>query len=64
MILDLDNLFNDAAISKSMNSFLNENQAILYNELRESMDGIFGNVLKKQIQPVFNKYPYRKLFIE
>lgn len=60
--MNFDNLFNDPMISRNMNNFFNENQDILYNELKPSMNGIFGNILKKRIQDVFKKYPYRQFF--
>lgn len=63
MYLNFDNLFNDPVISESMNSFFNENQDILYAELRPSMNAIFGNILKKRLQQVFKKFPYRQFFI-
>lgn len=64
MYMNFDNLFNDPMISSSMNKFFNENQDILYKEFKQSMNGIFGNILKKRLQQVFRKFPYRQLFID
>lgn len=64
MYMNFDNLFNDPVISQNMNNFFNENQDILYNELKQSMNGIFGSILKKRIQDVFKQYPYRQFFID
>lgn len=62
MYMQFDNLFNDPAISENMNSFFNDNQDILYQELKQSMNGIFGNIIKKRMQNVFQKFPYRDFF--
>ncbi|KAJ6635873.1 Protein takeout [Pseudolycoriella hygida] len=64
MTLKFENLFNDPVISASMNSFFNENQDILYKELKQSMNRIFGNIIKKRIQQVFRKFPYRDFFLD
>lgn len=63
MYLNFENLFNDPVISDNMNDFFNESQDILYKELRQSMNTIFGNIIKERLQQVFKKFPYRDLFL-
>lgn len=64
MLVNFDNLFNDAVLSENMNRFFNENQDILYKEFKHSMNRIFGNILKKRLQEVFKKFPYRDFFVD
>ncbi|XP_037041533.1 uncharacterized protein LOC119078163 [Bradysia coprophila] len=62
MSMNFENLFNDRLISENMNNFFNENQDILYKELGPALDKVFGNIIKKKMEPIFQKFAYREFF--
>lgn len=64
MTMNFDNLFNDPTISQSLNQVFNDNQEILYNELRPAMNAIFSKMVIKMLAPIFSKFPYRDFFLE
>lgn len=64
MTFDFENLFNDAVISKNMNQFFNDNQDVLLTELAPTMSTIFGKMVKKKLNPLFERFPYHEFFLE
>lgn len=64
MRTDFDNLFNDAELSKNINTVLNANGVLLFNEVRHTFGVERGKIVRNLITPLFDKYPYRMLFAE
>lgn len=62
--VNLENLFNDAKISKEMNVFFNENWEDIFKELKDPIcRGIEGHV-RDVYSAVFKTVPYDELFLE
>lgn len=62
MLMNFDNLLNDASLSASVNQMLNENSHLLMDEMRSSIGRSFERPLEQLIAPVFDAFPYRELF--
>lgn len=65
MHIYLENLFNgDKTLSTTMNTFLNENWEIVFNELKSGYEDTFGYVFKDISNKLFSKVPMRKIFFD
>lgn len=63
-IVNLENLFNDARISKGMNLFFNENWEDIFKELKDPIcRGIEGHI-RDVYSEVFKAVPYDELFLK
>lgn len=62
--MNLDNLFNNKALSDNMNAIFNENHQLIFNEIQKPVEESFEKILRDIIQPVFDKFPYKNLFAE
>jgi hypothetical protein len=62
MYLNLENLFNNKALSDNMNKFINENWQIILGELKPSVRDALSQVLTGIINSVFDNLPYSELF--
>lgn len=60
----MENLFNDAALSENMNLIINQNNELVFSELRVELGNILGRIFHKAIYRFFDKIPYRQLFLE
>ncbi len=57
-------LFNgDKTLGDSLNSFINENWSDIFNEMKSAINHNFGAVFRTIINKVFEKIPYKDLFI-
>jgi hypothetical protein len=63
LYLNLENLFNNKALSDNMNKFLNENWEPIFSELKPSVRDTLAQVLTGIINSVFENVPYNDLFI-
>lgn len=64
LYLNLENLFNNKALSDNMNTFLNENWQIILSELKPSVRDTLAKVLTGIINSVFENLPYNELFAD
>lgn len=62
--MNMDNLFNNKALSDNMNALFNENYQLIFKEVQQPVEASFEKILLKLIQPVFDKFPYKELFAE
>lgn len=62
LYLNLENLFNNKALSDNMNSFLNENWQIILTELKPSVRDTLVKILSELINSTFDKLSYDDLF--
>ncbi|KAJ6635874.1 Protein takeout [Pseudolycoriella hygida] len=62
--MNMENLFNNKALSDNMNTIFNENYQLIFNEIQEPVEKSFENILLDVIQPVFDKFPYNEMFAE
>jgi hypothetical protein len=62
LYLNLENLFNNKALSDNMNKFLNENWEPIFSELKPSVRDTLAQVLTGIINSVFENVPYSDLF--
>ena len=63
--MTLQNLYNgDKALGDSTNAFLNENWEEIYNELKQLIFDAFTLIIQNTVNNVFNKIPYKDLFVE
>ena len=63
--MTLQKLYNgDKALGDSTNAFLNENWEEIYNELKQLIFDAFTLIIQNTVNNVFNKIPYKDLFVE
>lgn len=62
--MNMDNLFNNKALSDNMNAIFNENHQLIFKEVQPAIEETFEKILLDIIQPVFDKFPYKELFAE
>lgn len=62
LYLNLENLFNNKALSDNMNNFLNENWQIILTELKPSVRDTLAQILTGMINSVFESLSYEELF--
>lgn len=59
-----DNLYNgDKLLGDSTNSFLNENWNDIFNEIKMNIFDAFTLIAENTLRNVFNKVPYKDLFL-
>lgn len=62
---NFENLYNgDRALSDSTNHFLNENWQEIFSELKGSIFEAFTLITQSLLNNIFQKVPYRELFLE
>lgn len=64
MNMEFTNLFNDKALSDNMNSVINQNEKLLFPEIKRSFGIARGGILTKYFNKFFDQIPYRMLFAE
>ncbi|XP_059054778.1 protein takeout [Achroia grisella] len=65
VLLHFSNLFNgDKRLGDQMNSFLNENSELVFNELKESYEKSLSSVFQDVTNKIFDKVPMNKIFLE
>lgn len=62
--MNMENLFNNKALSDNMNAIFNENYQLIFKEVQKPVEESFEKILRDIIQPVFDKFPYNELFAE
>lgn len=62
--MNMDNLFNNKALSDNMNAIFNENYQLIFREVQAPVEESFERILLDIIRPVFDKFPYNQLFSE
>lgn len=64
MYLTMDNLFNgDKVLTESMNSFINQNWRVIIDELKPSLQNAIGGVDRDMMQPLFDKFSYKDMWL-
>jgi hypothetical protein len=46
-----------------MNTFMNENWEVIFNEMRPAMEKAFGNVFLDYSRLIFDNVPYNEIFL-
>jgi hypothetical protein len=46
-----------------MNTFMNENWEVIFNELRPALEKAFGNVFLDYSRIIFDNVPYNDIFL-
>ncbi|GBP20736.1 Protein takeout [Eumeta japonica] len=65
VVMHFTNLFNgDERLGKQMNSFLNENWELVFNELKQSYEDSLSSVFKDVSNRIFDNVPMNKIFLE
>lgn len=62
--MSFGNLFNDEALSTNLNTILNQNSVLVFNEIKHPFGVARGKVVQLFLKSIFEKFPYRKLFAE
>lgn len=62
--MSFGNLFNDATISSNLNTILNQSSDLIFNEIKHPFGVARGKIVQKLIAPIFEMFPYKKLFAE
>ena len=62
LYMNLENLFNDQALSDNMNKFLNENWQDILNEVKVNVAKAIGIHIKRIIKGVMEFKPYNELY--
>lgn len=52
------------ALGDNMNSFINDNWEIIFQELRPAITSTLAKIVTQIIDSVFDTVPYKKLFLE
>lgn len=64
MQMKLSDLFASKELSDNINSIFNDNSELMFNEMKTEFGLARGKVIQKLISPIFEMFPYRKLFAE
>ena len=63
--LYFENLFNgDKRLGDAMNSFMNDNWEIIFQELKGAYEDTFGYVFKEITNKLFTKVPMNRIFLD
>jgi Haemolymph juvenile hormone binding protein (JHBP) len=62
LYLQLENLFNNKALSDNMNKFINENWQIILSELKPSVRDTLATIVSGIINSVFEKLAYEDFY--
>ena len=65
LYINFENLFNgDKSLTENTNAFMNENWMVIFEEIKETLYKVFGEIVKNLLNNIFKRVPYAEMFDE